>query len=164
MRLVRSDASDAMLSLQEISDRLEIQQLMTDYASAIDRRDFEALDRVFTPDAHIDYRAMGGIHGDYPKIKSWLAQTLQWFPAYYHMLGNLSIVFDGDRATTRCICFNPMRMPLPGLPQPQTVFFGLWYIDELLRTPDGWRITRRSEEKCFDFNLPAQFAGMAGPP
>jgi hypothetical protein len=35
-----------MLSLQEISDRFEIQ--------AIDQRRFDDLDRVFTPDAYID--------------------------------------------------------------------------------------------------------------
>ena len=40
-----------MLSLEEISDRLEIEQLLVDYASAIDQRSFDDLDRIFTPDA-----------------------------------------------------------------------------------------------------------------
>lgn len=48
-----------MLSLQEISDRLEIQQLVVDYAKAIDRKDFDALDQVFAKEAYIDCRAMG---------------------------------------------------------------------------------------------------------
>ena len=43
-----------MLSLAEISDRLEIQQLLVDYSTAIDTRRFDDLDRVFTPDAYID--------------------------------------------------------------------------------------------------------------
>ena len=43
-----------MLSLQEISDRLEIQQLLVDYSTAIDQRRFDDLDKVFTPDAYID--------------------------------------------------------------------------------------------------------------
>ncbi|CKQ37973.1 Uncharacterised protein [Mycobacterium tuberculosis] len=43
-----------MLSVAEISDRLEIQQLLVDYSSAIDQRRFDDLDRVFTPDAYID--------------------------------------------------------------------------------------------------------------
>ena len=43
-----------MLSLAEISDRLEIQQLMVDYSTAIDRRRFDDLDRIFTSDAYID--------------------------------------------------------------------------------------------------------------
>jgi hypothetical protein len=44
-----------MLSLAEISDRLEIQQLLVDYSAAVDNRRFEDLDNVFTPDAYIDY-------------------------------------------------------------------------------------------------------------
>ena len=43
-----------MLSLEEISDRFEIQQLLIDYSTAIDTRRFDDLDRVFTPDAYIE--------------------------------------------------------------------------------------------------------------
>lgn len=46
--------NQAMWSLEEISDRLEIQQLLVDYSTAIDRRRFDDLDKVFTPDAYID--------------------------------------------------------------------------------------------------------------
>ena len=43
-----------MLSLQEISDRLEIQDLVFRYADLIDRRQIQRLrDEVFTADAHI---------------------------------------------------------------------------------------------------------------
>jgi len=136
-----------MLSLQEISDRLEIQQLLVDYSTAIDQRRFDDLDEVFTPEAYIDYRAMGGIDGHYPEVKAWLAEVLPNFPAYSHMLGNLSIKFDGDTASSRVICFNPMVLDPD---QKQILFCGLWYDDEFIRTPDGWRLTRRVETKCFD--------------
>jgi hypothetical protein len=43
-----------MLSQAEISDRLEIQQLLVDYSTAIDSHRFDDLDTVFTPDAYID--------------------------------------------------------------------------------------------------------------
>jgi hypothetical protein len=49
-----------MLSLAEISDRLEIQQLLVDYSTAIDQRRFDDLDKVFTPDAYIDLKAVKG--------------------------------------------------------------------------------------------------------
>lgn len=136
-----------MLSLQEISDRLEIQQLLIDYSTAIDQRRFDDLDRVFTPDAHIDYSAFGGIVGVYPDVKAWLADVLPNFPVYAHMLGNIDIRIDGDTASSRTICFNPMVL---GGDNGQVLFCGLWYVDEFARTPDGWRITRRVEEKCFD--------------
>ncbi|KKW64632.1 hypothetical protein AAV95_11165 [Mycolicibacterium elephantis] len=136
-----------MLSLGEISDRLEIQQLLIDYSTAIDQRKFDDLDRVFTPDAYIDYRAMGGIDGHYPQVKAWLAEVLPNFPAYAHLLGNFDVRIAGDTASSRTLCFNPMVM---GGEQNQVLSCGLWYDDEFVRTPEGWRMSRRVETKCFD--------------
>lgn len=133
-----------MLSLAEISDRLEIQQLLVDYSTAIDNRRFDDLDRVFTPDAYIDYTELGGIAGTYPDIKAWLAEVLPNFPAYFHMLGNFDIRIDGDTASSRTILFNPMKLGN----DDQVMFCGLWYDDEFIRTADGWRMTRRVETKC----------------
>ena len=136
-----------MLSLEEISDRLEIQQLLVDYSTAIDNRRFDDLDAVFAPDAYIDYRAMGGIDGTFGDVKKWLAEVLPNFPAYSHLLGNFDVKIAGDTATSRTLCFNPMVF---GGDAQQVMFCGLWYDDEFVRTPDGWRMTRRVETKCFD--------------
>jgi SnoaL-like domain len=136
-----------MLSLEEISDRLEIQQLLIDYSTAIDQRRFDDLDNVFTEDAYIDYRAMGGIDGVYPDVKAWLKEVMPNFPVYAHMLGNFAVSIDGDVASSRTICFNPMVL---GGDRKQVLFCGLWYEDEFVRTGDGWRMTRRVETKCFD--------------
>jgi hypothetical protein len=140
-----------MLSQAEISDRLEIQQLVVDYSTAIDTRRFDDLDAVFTPDAYIDYTALGGIEGRYPEVKAWLAEVLPNFPMYAHMLGNFSVRIDGDTASSRTICFNPMVIPAatPEKSQDQVMFCGLWYDDEFIRTAAGWRMTRRVETKCF---------------
>lgn len=142
-----------MMDLQEISDRLEIQQLLVDYANAIDRRDFDALDKIFTPDAYIDYRKMGGVDGKYPEIKKWLKDALAPFPAYYHMVGNMDIKLQGDEAITRTACFNPMEVNL-GEAKSQVMFLGLWYVDKLVRTPEGWRMSERVEEQCYNHNAP----------
>jgi len=34
------------------------------------------------------------------------------------------------------------------------MFLGLWYVDEYLRTQDGWRISKRVEQKCYDYGMP----------
>ncbi|WP_137148044.1 nuclear transport factor 2 family protein [Mycolicibacterium sp. CR10] len=136
-----------MLSLEEISDRLEIQQLLMDYSTAIDQKRFDDLDAVFTPDAYIDYRVAGGIDGRFSEVKAWLKDVLPNFPAYFHMLGNVDIRISGDTATSRAICFNPMVM---GGDQGQIYFVGIWYVDEFVRTAQGWRMSKRVEEKCFD--------------
>ena len=136
-----------MLSLEDISDRLEIQQLLVNYSTAIDQRRFDDLDLIFTRDAYIDYRAMGGIDGQFPDVKAWLSQVLPNFPAYSHLLGNFDVRVDGDTAKSRILCFNPMVL---GGDKNQILFCGLWYDDEFVRTPEGWRMTRRVETKCFD--------------
>ena len=143
----------AVLPLAEISDRLEIQQLLVDYATAIDQRRFDDLDAVF------NYSAMGGIDGVYPQVKAWLSEVLPNFPAYYHLVGNFDIRLAGDTATGRTMCFNPMKLGGgPGGPErsdsgdqgSQILFCALWYDDEFVRSADGWRIARRVETKCMD--------------
>jgi hypothetical protein len=139
-----------VLSLEEISDRLEIQQLLVAYSTAIDTRRFDDLDAVFTPDAYIDYRAMGGIDGQFPDVKKWLSEILPNFPAYSHLIGNFDVRVTGDTATSRILCFNPMVLGDGSAPAGQVLFCGLWYDDAFIRTADGWRMTRRVETKCFD--------------
>jgi hypothetical protein len=136
-----------MLSLQEISDRLEIQQLMVDYSTAIDTKQFDSLDDLFTHDAHIDYAVTGGTVGKYPEVKAWLAEILPNFPAYMHLLGNFDVRITGDTASSRTMCFNPMVF---NEEKQQVMFVGIWYEDEFIRTPDGWRIARRVEAMGFN--------------
>ena len=59
-----------MMSLQEMSDRLEIQDLFSRYTYAIDERNWDGLDDVFTPDAFIDYTEAGGEKGQLPEISA----------------------------------------------------------------------------------------------
>ena len=103
---------------------------------------------MFTPDAYIDYRAMGGIDGQFPEVKAWLAEVLPNFPAYSHLIGNFDVHRSPGRhrLVARSLCFNPMMLSDDG----QILFCGLWYDDEFVRTDDGWRMTRRVETKCFD--------------
>lgn len=142
-----------MTTQEQLADQLALQQLAVRYANAIDRRDFDALDAVFVPDAWIDYRAMGGIAGDYAQVRAWLPEALKAFPAYMHLVGNCEFDLDGDHANGRIACFNPMVIPAPD-GSTQTMFLGLWYIDAYRRTAKGWRIVRRVEERCYDFNMP----------
>ena len=66
------------LSIQEISDRLEIQDLLVAYSHAIDSHDWDALDDVFTPDAVIDYTEMGAPRGNLTETKAFLEAPEQW--------------------------------------------------------------------------------------
>lgn len=146
------------MTIQELSDRFEIQDLLVTYSDAIDRRDWDALDHVFTPDAVIDYTAVGGIRGALPQIKEFLADGLGLFSTFQHLTGHAKVTLDGDTATGRAICFNPMTIT-DAAGTEHTMFVGLWYIDRYVRTEAGWRIAERAEERAYVHNPPPGFPG-----
>ena len=138
------------LSIEEISDRLEIQELFARYSHAIDAKQFDLLRDVFTPDAWIDYTATGGAKGNLEEIITYLTDVLPGFPAYQHLVANCIIELDGDTATSRTMCHNPMVMKRSDDGRIETILFvGLWYVDALVRTPQGWRIRERVEEQSY---------------
>ncbi len=133
------------MDLAEISDRLEIEALLTRYTRAIDTGEWDRLDEVFTPDAQIDYTATGGIAATYAEMKPWLAEMLPIFPRRMHTLGQLEIQLDGDEATVAAYFHNPMGMPQDEGPDHLVEFGGIYH-HELVRTPDGWRSRKLFEE------------------
>lgn len=142
--------------LQELADRLEVESVLKRYAWAIDTHEFDRLDDVFTPDAFLDYTTAGGIKGDYPDVKTWLARVLPQFPAYQHYITNVEVVFDGDSATSRAAFFNPM---LHDRADGTRASFqcGGEYRDKWVRTSDGWRIKDRFEQTVWvDGEFPAE--------
>lgn len=142
-----------MLSHQEMSDRLEIHDLLERYCYAIDERDWQALDGVFTPDARIDYSESGGASGSLEEIKAWLPRALERFPMFQHMVATSKLRIDGDAATSRTILFNPIVHRGEG-GHDHVFFLGLWYRDRLVRTAEGWRIAERYEEMGWAHNVP----------
>ena len=115
-------------SQESIVDRLEIEALVRKYAWAIDHRNFDELDDVFTPDAVLDYTTAGGIKGAYP-----------------HLVTNTEVTLAGDLASARSAFYNPMGHDRPD--KTRAYFFcGGEYHDQLIRTESGWRISNRFEQ------------------
>jgi hypothetical protein len=127
-------------------DRLEIDDLLIRYASAIDARDWELLDSVFAPDAHLDYRSAGGIAGTFIEVRRWLSEVLPIFTWTQHLVVNRVIEIDPSETTarSRSIFQNPNQLLVDNEPWLFTV--GGCYHDRLQRYPVGWRITTRVEE------------------
>ena len=142
------------LSLQQISDRIEINDLLTAYSHAIDFRNWDALDDVFTPDAHIDYSEMGGSAGTLAETKQFLIDNMKNFALFQHMVATSKVEFDGpDNAHGKTICHNPMVIDKGEGNPPHVFICGLWYRDVFVRTEAGWRIKDRYEEKGFFYNF-----------
>jgi hypothetical protein len=137
------------LSMDEISHRIEIDDLLTRYTIAVDDEQFDLLDTVFTSDAVLDYTAGGGPRGPYPAVKAWLARSLsQGTPARMHMIGNKQVIIEGDTAKVRAYFFNPFVRDLPNGGWEYSLGGG--YYNHLLRlTPDGWRSTELYEKRVW---------------
>jgi hypothetical protein len=142
-----------MYNQQEISDRIEIGDLLTRYTRAVDDGDWDRLDSVFTADAHIDYSATGGTVGTFPEVKRWLAQTLPMFARRQHVLGQVDVRLDTDDATATAYFLNPLV--LTGQDGTEQVWeFGGYYHHRLLRTAGGWRSSELVEELVWKRGIP----------
>ena len=134
------------MDLQEISDRIEILDVLTRYTRAIDTGEWDALDTVFTAEAQIDYTESGGIAAAFPEVKPWLAEMLPaFFPKRMHTLGQVEVVLRGHEADVAAYFHNPMPMD-DGQGGTKIVEFGGLYHHTMTRTPDGWRSRRLHEE------------------
>jgi 3-phenylpropionate/cinnamic acid dioxygenase small subunit len=138
----------AAFSTDEIADRLAIQDLIGRYAVIIDSGDFDALDALFMPDARIDFSTFNGPVGNLAEIKAFLGNSLPFFTRTQHMMGLPMITVDGDTAHARTSCNNPMISTKPD-GTTSVWLIGLWYDDDIQRTPDGWRFSARNQERCY---------------
>lgn len=134
-----------MLDARQLSDRIEIADLLTSYTRAIDTGEWDLLDSVFTPDARIDYTATGGIEGAFPEVKAWLAEMLPMFVRRQHVIGQSAVVLDGDAATVTAYFTNPM-ISVGGDGTEHLFACGGYYHHDLIRTREGWRSRRLTQE------------------
>lgn len=138
-----------MLDLQTISDRIEIDDLITTYTRSVDTLDWARFDTVFTPEATIDYTASGGIKGTRDEVRDWLAETLPMFSTMQHYVCQKEVDLHGDEASVRVYLMNPMAISQPD-GSAWRMEVGGYYRHQLIRTPDGWRSRELVEEIAWD--------------
>ena len=132
-----------MLTPRQISDHIEITQLLYRYGCCIDTRDFELLSTVFARDAVIDYNVDRGTKLLFPEMVEWLREALQIFRITQHVITNPVIELDGDRArSTTYLTATHEQVKLNG--DSVLVVLGGVYRDRLRRTDAGWRIEKRT--------------------
>jgi hypothetical protein len=126
-----------MRSAAEISDRLEIQRNVADFADALDHRRWDQLDQLFLSDARIKFEDR---KLSVAEAKAWLRKTFTQAAVrrYLHMVGNLRIALRGDEAESLSHCFVPMERRDGD--QVRFAFNGIWFAWRHVRTREGWRI------------------------
>ncbi len=126
---------DAVLTL---ADRLALHELPGIYGDAIDDRNWDELDRVFSDDAVFEVKGMATMNG-LADIKRFMEEEGQHPLA--HLMTNIHVEVDegGVKLFSRGIA--PIsRGDVPGEGYP--IHFGSYY-DEVIKTADGWRIRHR---------------------
>ncbi|MFG2651971.1 nuclear transport factor 2 family protein [Streptomyces sp. NPDC048436] len=143
------------VELAAVMDRLAIDSLITEYAVTVDDGDWDAYQRLFTPDGRADYSSAGGIDASAAEVAGWLAGTMELFPMRQHLIVNRRLRFGtldqdiDDVAQIQADYVNPMRFTAPEgaedgggqAPAPDFVCGGR-YAFTALRTAGGWRLSQ----------------------
>ena len=85
-----------------LEDRQAIIDATILYCWAIDERDYEALDRVFVPDVHCEYRSIAPAFSGLAALKKILAAALDPLDLTQHMLTNHQIDMTEEGPRSRC--------------------------------------------------------------
>jgi hypothetical protein len=132
--------------LATVMDRLAVDELITEYAVAVDDGDWTVYQELFAAGGRADYRSAGGIEGDAAEVAGWLAENLAVFAMRQHLIVNRRVRFGlldhdtGDTARVRADYLNPMRFTGDGGPAAPDLVCGGRYDFALLRTSEGWRL------------------------
>jgi 3-phenylpropionate/cinnamic acid dioxygenase small subunit len=122
----------------EREDRQDIADVLLRYATGIDRRDWALFRTAFTDDCELDYGEIGTWSG-VDAVTKFMDDAHAMAGHTMHRLTNQAIAVDGDRAEARTYV-DGLIMAADNGSGVNAVGF---YDDELVRTADGWRITRR---------------------
>lgn len=134
----------------EALDRALIADLLARYSWALVDRDWTAWTAVFTADAHVDYSTAGGPVGSPAEAAKTFSTMMAGFDVSLSSGGNVTIDFaDDDTAKVRSIYTMTMRIPGADGGTPTYMQASGWYVDQVRRTPAGWRLHDRFEQLVY---------------
>jgi ketosteroid isomerase-like protein len=131
------------VTVQELTDRLELRALVDAYASALDRRDIDAFVALFTADAHLGIYEPGveipASRFDGTAELASLMSMLEVYGETMHVMANHTVTFDGEQANGEVYCL--AHHLTDGA--TRNLAMTIRYRDRYERTQDGWRIAHR---------------------
>ena len=131
-----------MAASDHAADHAAIREVLARYTRAMRLHDVDLMDDVFTPDAVVDYTAIGGSKSSWAETKDWLRGMIA-VEHFILFVGDVYPTFadDGQSAAVEST-WHGVFVATPDT--PPLVIFGT-YDDELVRTADGWRIRARTD-------------------
>lgn len=125
--------------IEEMLDRQAIVDLTISYGWVLDHGPREDLREVFTDDAVAIY---GGVRFEgVDSIIAKVEESLGRLTISQHLVSNQQVAIHGD--TARCRCYLQAQHTLRGTEGGDNYVMAGRYEDDLVRTPEGWRISKR---------------------
>lgn len=128
------------MSIEELSAREEIRDVLARYTRGIDRFDLGLVRSCYHPDAHDDH---GAYRGDLDGFLTWVVEALSFFESTMHFIGNQIIDVDGDQARTESYCIAFHRRGADNGEPAYDLITALRYVDRVERRAGRWRIADR---------------------
>ena len=153
------DEEPTMDPVQYLLDAHQFGQCLLKYPVALDSRDFDLLESLFTPDARIDIPAAGVF--DPAGYRAASAAGLGRLDATQHFVGQPLLKIEGDRAWARSYLL--AQHAVNALAPAGTLTIGAWYNDELVRREGSWLIAARTGNAVWWSGNPAVL-GLEGVP
>jgi hypothetical protein len=148
-------------ALQEVIDRQQLRDLMSTYGYAVDKRDYDLLLSILTPDVSFDYNN-GQIHWvgaeNYPK----LIKGLERYRVTMHFMGNQIAQLHGDSATLVTYA-NAHHVLVQPDGSEMKMMQAIRYNDEAVKVDGKWKTRKRVMEILWQQNDPVQKVGPARP-
>ncbi|MGI9625060.1 MAG: nuclear transport factor 2 family protein [Acidimicrobiales bacterium] len=128
---------------QDLQDIHDVGQVIIRYATSVDKRDFDRYGSCFTEDAEISGFSSGDVVGRDNWV-SFVVKALEAFRGTHHQITNQEISVDGDTAHMRSY----VQATHESADDDSSLII-LWavYDDELVRTSQGWQISRHVLER-----------------
>lgn len=126
------------MDLDELIDRATITEVLTRYAHAVDRQEFEVARTCYHPDATDNH---GRYHGDLDGLIEFFCSLGASLRCTTHQMGTPHMVLVGDTAWAETYCIY-RRETVDAAPE-DAVVQGLRYLDRFERRAGIWRIAAR---------------------
>ncbi len=128
---------------QHLQDLHDIGQVIIRYATSVDQRDMERYGSCFTDDVLVTGFSAGNQTGRDAWV-TWVTGALERFGGTHHQITNQEITVDGDTAHMRS--YVQATHELLSDEGHLLILYAI-YDDQLIRTSDGWQISRHELER-----------------
>jgi ketosteroid isomerase-like protein len=129
-------------SLRALRDRTDIADVLYKYSSTVDSFDYDGLRSVLADDIWAQYGNGDPVEGA-DKLAGWIAEATATIIWQHHLLNVYHVTIDGDQAKT--LSYLTSYQVFKENPDAAIILVARYH-DELQRTADGWKISKRIME------------------